>query len=157
MMREETSKQRIWSEKLYEKASEFHGHGGPFMIVGLMMGLTALNKLDAFGWFNISCTAYLRHEPPISCVIDGIQSSTGCTMGKNNIHVRNSDGVVATFTSGDKTIRVELRSEVLTAILEKPDDDEEKTKWLMEQIIGKTDNELFTITAHAHSLSRTCT
>ena len=60
-------------------------------------------------------------------------------------------------SSGDKTIRVELRSEVLTAILEKPDDDEEKTKWLMEQIIGKTDNELFTITAHAHSLSRTCT
>ena len=144
-MREENPKPRTWSKELYDKAAEFHGHGGPFIIVGLRMGLTALRRLDAFGWFNISCTAELKHEPPISCVIDGIQSSTGCTMGKNNICVKDSPGVAATFTSGDKTLRVELKEEMLKTIRAEMNTEQE-TKQLMEQIRRKTDQELFTFT-----------
>jgi len=37
MMRVETPKTREWSEALQDKAVEFHGHGGPFMIIGLRM------------------------------------------------------------------------------------------------------------------------
>lgn len=52
MMKEETPKQRTWSKELYEKASEFHGHGGPFMIVGLRMGLLGIRLWDMRGKFE---------------------------------------------------------------------------------------------------------
>lgn len=35
MMRVKTPKQRSWSQGLLDRAIEFHGHGGPFMVVGL--------------------------------------------------------------------------------------------------------------------------
>jgi len=38
-MRARAQKQKSWSKELLERASEFHGHGGPFMVVGLRMGL----------------------------------------------------------------------------------------------------------------------
>ena len=36
----EEPKQRVLDEELERRAVEFHGHGGPFMTVGLRMGLT---------------------------------------------------------------------------------------------------------------------
>lgn len=80
----EDIKQREWSEDLLHRAISFHGHGGPFLVVGLQMGLAALRMLEASGLFDLCCSVKLR-SPPDSCVIDGIQFSTGCTMGKCNI------------------------------------------------------------------------
>ena len=71
-MRARVQKQKRWSEELLERASEFHGHGGPFMVVGLRMGLEALRRLCASGWFDIRCRVELNWRPPDSCVIDGI-------------------------------------------------------------------------------------
>ena len=81
MMRAGAQKQKSWSEELLERAAEFHGHGGPFMVVDLMIGLEALRRLGASGWFDIRCHVELNWRPPDSCVINGIQVSTGCTMG----------------------------------------------------------------------------
>jgi len=41
MMRVETPKQRDWHQDLLDKAVEFHGHGGPFMVVGLRIARAA--------------------------------------------------------------------------------------------------------------------
>ena len=109
-------KQRTYTKELEERAIEFHGHGGPFMIIGLKMGLHALEMLDVKGWFNLRCTVCLNWAPPDSCVIDGIQSSTGCTMGKHNIEVVSGEGVSAVFAAGDSSIRFSLKDEVLTEI-----------------------------------------
>ena len=59
-MRVEAPKQRDWSQNLLDKAIVFHGHGGPFMVVGLRMGLMALEKLDAHGYFDLSCRVRLH-------------------------------------------------------------------------------------------------
>ena len=107
-------KPRVYSEELEARAVEFHGHGGPFMIIGLRMGLSALNHLDAKGWFSLDCVVKLNWAPPDSCVIDGIQSSTGCTMGKRNISVEETKGVAAKFTHKEKSVELVLRDEVLT-------------------------------------------
>jgi len=101
-MRVETPKQRDWSDELLERAVEFHGHGGPMMVVGLRMGLAALRRLEAPGWFGLRCVAMLRWGPPDS-VIDGIQVSTGCTMGKRNMEVREREGIAAVFTMDNGT------------------------------------------------------
>jgi formylmethanofuran dehydrogenase subunit E len=112
----EEPKRRVLDEELERRAVEFHGHGGPFMTVGLRMGLYALEHLDCRGWFDLSCRVVLRWRPPDSCVIDGIQSSTGCTMGKHNIEVVEGDGVSATFTSECGSVTLTLRERVLKKI-----------------------------------------
>ena len=116
MMRVSTPKRTEWSEELFERAMEFHGHGGAFMVVGLRMGLTALRELEARGWFDIRCRVELTWRPPDSCVIDGIQTSTGCTMGKRNIEVSEKDGIAAEFTKGERGVRIALKGEVLERI-----------------------------------------
>ena len=116
MMRVEAPKQRGWSQNLLDKAIDFHGHGGPFMVVGLRMGLMALEKLDAHGYFDLSCRARLHWGPPDSCVIDGIQISSGCTMGKHNINVEDHDGIAVEFTKGDRILDISLKPQVLERI-----------------------------------------
>ena len=112
----ETPKQRIYNEKLEKRAVEFHGHNGPYMVIGLRMGLTALEMLDCKGWFDLECEVRLQWNPPDSCVIDGIQSSTGCTMGKKNISVIEEPGVMASFISGENELTIVLKSEVISKI-----------------------------------------
>ena len=116
MIRVGIPKPREWSEGLLDYAIEFHGHGGPFIVVGLRIGLVALRRLDARGWFDIRCRVALRWRPPDSCVIDGIQCSTGCTMGKHNIEVEEQEGITADFYKTGKHLRIVLRQEVIERI-----------------------------------------
>jgi formylmethanofuran dehydrogenase subunit E len=140
----EEPKQRVLDEELERRAVEFHGHGGPFMTVGLRMGLYALERLDCRGWFDLSCRVALRWRPPDSCVVDGIQSSTGCTMGKHNIEVVEGDGVSAVFTSKEGSVALRLRERVLEK-LRGGLDDEEDTLELMGWLGGAAAEELFEV------------
>jgi formylmethanofuran dehydrogenase subunit E len=140
----EEPKQRVLDEELELRAVEFHGHGGPFMTVGLRMGLYALEYLDCKGWFDLSCRVVLRWRPPDSCVVDGIQSSTGCTMGKHNIEVVEGDGVSAAFTSKEGSVALKLRGRVLEK-LRGGLDDEEDTLELMGWLGEAAAEELFEV------------
>jgi formylmethanofuran dehydrogenase subunit E len=109
MMSSRSVKPREFSDELLLRAGEFHGHGGPFLVVGLRMGLRALRDLDACGWLDLRCRAHLRRSPPDSCVLDGIQVATGCTMGKMNMEVSEGEGVSAEFEGGRGATMIELR------------------------------------------------
>ena len=146
MMKVETPKQREWSQSLLDRAAEFHGHSGPFMVVGLRMGLAALRRLDARGWFDLRCRVCLRWRPPDSCVIDGIQSSTGCTMGKNNIEVDEGDRIAAEFATAGKHLRITLRREMLERIrFTLRENEGEPVEDLMAELIAVSDLDLFDI------------
>ncbi len=140
----EEPKQRVLDEELERRAVEFHGHGGPFMTVGLRMGLYALERLDCRGWFDLSCRVALRWRPPDSCVVDGIQSSTGCTMGKHNIEVVEGDGVSAVFTSKEGSVALRLKERVLEK-LRGGLDDVENTLELMGWLGEAAAEELFEV------------
>ncbi len=150
-----TPKERAWSDELYKRAEEFHGHGGPFMVIGLRMGQTALDVLDARGWFGIRCRAKLRWRPPDSCVLDGIQMSTGCTTGKHNLDIVERDGVAAEFTTKDKTVLITVKKRVLETIREElveeehDDDHGEEPEELIDHLKTMPSDELFIIEAHA--------
>jgi formylmethanofuran dehydrogenase subunit E len=150
-----TPKDRAWSDELYERAEEFHGHGGPFMVIGLRMGQTALEVLDARGWFGIKCRAKLRWRPPDSCVLDGLQISTGCTTGKHNLDVEERDGVAAEFTTKEKTVLITVKKRVLEEISEELAEEEhdeehgEEPEELIEHLKAMPSDELFIIEAHA--------
>ena len=141
----EEPKQRIYNESLEERAIEFHGHDGPYMVIGLRMGLTALEMLDCKGWFDLECEVRLHWNPPDSCVIDGIQSSTGCTMGKKNISVVEQPGVMAWFRSGEKVLTLVLRHEVISKIKDNMVD-EDIPHDMIEDIERADLEELFEIT-----------
>ena len=141
----EEPKQRRYNESLEERAIEFHGHDGPYMVIGLRMGLTALEMLNCKGWFDLECEVRLHWNPPDSCVIDGIQSSTGCTMGKKNISVVEQSGVMACFRSGEKVLTLVLRHEVISKIKDNMVD-EDIPHDMIEDIEEADLEELFEIT-----------
>ncbi len=138
-------KQRVLDERLETRAIEFHGHDGPFMTLGLRMGLAALELLDCRGWFDLRCEVRLHWSPPDSCVIDGIQSSTGCTMGKKNITVVEQPGVEAVFTSKGKVLTIRLRENIIDNIKQNITD-EDIPHEMIEELEGADISEIFDIT-----------
>jgi formylmethanofuran dehydrogenase subunit E len=148
-----TSKDREWSEALYGRAVEFHGHGGPYMLIGLRMGMLALRGLDAKGWFDIRCRAKLHWGPPDACVLDGIQISTGCTMGKHNLDVEEAGGVEAEFMAGEHVLNIRVKDQVIVAIRdelrEDHDESEEENEAELEEFMLRLrkapDDELFMV------------
>lgn len=139
-------KNRRLDHKLEEKSIEFHGHGGPFMVIGLRMGTLALRLLDAHGWFDVHTSARLNWAPPDSCVIDGLMSSTGCTMGKRNMEVHEVNGIAADFAGYNKIIRVTFRDSMLQtvrSILATQDDG--KVRVLMDELETSSDEQLFQV------------
>lgn len=69
----------------------FHGHLGPYVVLGYRMGRLALEKTGSKGHFDITAEVATLLEPPPSCLLDGLQIGCGCTLGKRNITVRESD------------------------------------------------------------------
>ena len=113
------------------------------MIIGLRMGLAALELLDSKGWFEIKCRAHLRWAPPNSCVIDGVQSSTGCTMGKHNIEVEEAQGISAEFHAGEKRVRITLRGDTLSFVRGSFDAGDEAVENCMARLREAAVEELF--------------
>ncbi|MDD4907861.1 MAG: formylmethanofuran dehydrogenase subunit E family protein [Candidatus Omnitrophica bacterium] len=68
-----------------KEAIKFHGHLGPYLVLGLLAGEWALKKLKAGKHFGIEVKVWGADKKPKSCFIDGLQLSTGATYGKGNI------------------------------------------------------------------------
>jgi formylmethanofuran dehydrogenase subunit E len=89
------------SRNLLKSATSFHGHLGPYLILGLRMGLVAVRTLQPRGPRELSATVWTERSPPKSCLLDGIQVSTSCTLGKANLLVKNASQVQAVFRKGN--------------------------------------------------------
>ncbi|UCF06488.1 MAG: nucleoside hydrolase [bacterium] len=96
----------------------FHGHLGPYVVLGYRMGQLALESLGSRGHFGISASVHSVLEPPRSCLIDGIQLGSGCTLGKRNIEIHGYDGpAYAVFSSeGGETVTIRLLPAIETRI-----------------------------------------
>jgi formylmethanofuran dehydrogenase subunit E len=92
-------------------AQAFHGHLGPNLVIGIKMGNWAVAALKPQCCFHLRAEVHCPARPPVSCIIDGIQLSTGCTMGKANIdHVVGEGSVKATIvdTSSGKSVTMQV-------------------------------------------------
>jgi inosine-uridine nucleoside N-ribohydrolase len=95
----------------YVKA--FHGHLGPYLMLGYRAGKLAVRKLNCRGHFDLEAAVHAAGKPPASCFIDGVQLGSGCSMGKKNITAHVSDRIFCVFTSGEgETITVSLKPDV---------------------------------------------
>jgi formylmethanofuran dehydrogenase subunit E len=110
------------SESLLEKAVEFHGHLGPFLVIGVRMGQIGLKVLDA-AKHRRSLVAYVRVplHVPYSCIVDGIQISTKCTVGNQKLRLENSEEIEAKFldSSSKRSVTIKLLPRVLAMTKEK--------------------------------------
>jgi len=83
---------------IINKAADFHGHLGPFLVLGVRMGLIGVRELGAKeNDEELRVTVMSKYSVPFSCVIDGIQVATKCTVGNKKLRVKNSSGITAKF------------------------------------------------------------
>ncbi|MCK7460838.1 MAG: formylmethanofuran dehydrogenase subunit E family protein [Sphingobacterium sp.] len=85
--------------------SELHGHLGIYAIIGAKMGLYAREILGA-GHDELVINSLAGSKPPVSCMNDGLQVSTGATLGHGLISVKQTDKPTpsAAFTYKGKTL-----------------------------------------------------
>ncbi len=90
--------------------NELHGHLGIYAIIGMKMGLFALEYLDA-GAGQVQILSLAGSKPPVSCTNDGLQVSTGATIGHGLIKIMDADppSPAAIFSYKEKSIRVLLK------------------------------------------------
>jgi pyrimidine-specific ribonucleoside hydrolase len=96
---------------------EFHRHLGVFSIVGAKMGIKA-RELFGVGADLLEVTTYTGTTPPYSCLNDGLQVSTGATLGMGTIHLADTKKPrpMAVFTYKDRSVRISLKKEYLEQV-----------------------------------------
>ena len=94
--------------------NEVHGHLGIYSTLGVKMGLRALEEFDALGLKGpVSIVSHAGLVPPVSCLNDGLQISTGSTLGHGLISVppTSSPAASAEFTCEGLTLCLSLKKE----------------------------------------------
>ena len=92
--------------------NEFHDHLGIYSIIGAKMGLRAREYFHV-GLDELSVVSFAGSQPPISCFNDGLQVSTGATLGHGTISVSKDSPQTpkATFTFKNQTISLQLKED----------------------------------------------
>ena len=118
------SKEKVeQSEEFLLRAVEFHGHSGPYLVLGLRAGLFA-NKELGRDPMKTEALIKIKITPPESCFIDGVQFSTGCTFGKRNISLIHGKGLHVTFKKNNKMLTLKLKKEIIEEINSLPSEEE---------------------------------
>jgi len=105
-------------DELIDRGILLHGHCGPFLIAGIRMGLLALEFLDSSGYFGIQAESETGTITPLSCLTDGVQIGSGCTLGKGNIQVTDERRPRVHFSNeSGKRVTIELRPDITEGFL----------------------------------------
>ena len=97
--------------------NEIHGHLGTYSIIGAKMGMLARDILNA-EIDRIEITTFAGTRPPLSCMNDGLQISTGATLGLGMIEIKNDSVITpsAIFSYKGKKIKLTLKKEIAEKI-----------------------------------------
>lgn len=92
---------------------ELHGHFGIYSMIGAKMGLRAREYFN-IGIDDLEVVSFAGSDPPLSCLNDGLQVSTGATLGHGLIRVSTGTPHTpsATFSFKGATIRITLKEPV---------------------------------------------
>ena len=98
-------------------ANELHRHLGTYAIIGVKMGIRAREYFNT-GVDEFKAVSFAGSTPPLSCMNDGIQVSTGATPGHGLLTVRNDTVLrpAVDFTYLGRKIRISLKPEIAQKI-----------------------------------------
>lgn len=99
------------------EAIRFHGHLGPYLVLGILAGELALKKIQCNKYFGLEVKIWGAQKKPRSCLIDGLQLSSGATYGKGNIKKIKGKKIKIEFRDMVKRKKLDLSLE--KPILEK--------------------------------------
>ena len=133
---------------LLARAVEFHRHLGPFLILGLRMGMISRSMLKAQNHTDLTAIMLVDPKPPVSCAVDGVQVASGCTLGKGTIRVSEaSDRIVGRFGAEDRVCTVAVKHHMLNEFLRAVEKATDKAIIDMaENAMTRSDEQLFEIT-----------
>ena len=92
--------------------NEFHEHLGIYSILGAKMGLRAREYFHV-GIDELEIMTFAGSHPPVSCLNDGLQTSTGATVGHGTITL--GDGPAspkARFSFKNRSIDIQIKPEI---------------------------------------------
>jgi len=99
-------------------ANELHRHLGIYSIIGVKMGIRARELLNAT-LDDLEVTSLASSEPPLSCMNDGLQASTGASLGRGSISIDPSGkSAGAIFIKGGKRLKMTVKDGVIAGIRE---------------------------------------
>ena len=97
--------------------NEFHEHLGIYSIIGAKMGLRA-REYYHIGIDELKVESHAGSNPPVSCLNDGLQASTGATLGHGTIVARDENpSPQARFTFKNSTIEISLKESIRKQII----------------------------------------
>lgn len=91
--------------------NELHRHLGTYSIIGAKMGIRAREILSA-SLDEVRVESHAGSKPPLSCLNDGLQVSTGASLGRGTIAVLEKNMPEAVFIHGDKRIALKLKDAI---------------------------------------------
>lgn len=111
-------------ESVLDDAVKLHGHLGPFLVIGVRMGNYAkrLMKLGVEECSGLRVDVRVPLSTPFSCTIDGIQTTTKCTVGNQKLVIEDSPKeMTATFSvrNSSVTLHVSVDSDVVAELMRK--------------------------------------
>ena len=123
-----------------EDLAAFHGHLGPYIVLGYRIGRYAKQQFCSDP-FQMKATVFCEGVPPQSCLADGVQIGSGCTLGKRNIEIVSSSDIKCEFTCGERKIAFKPKQ------IDFPQRSSEDYSQLIENLAAKMysmqDSELF--------------
>lgn len=91
--------------------NELHRHLGMWSIIGAKMGVRAREVLGA-PFDQLEVISFSGYRPPFSCISDGLQVSTGASLGRATITNTHLGKPEAIFIHKEKRLRLRVKPEV---------------------------------------------
>jgi formylmethanofuran dehydrogenase subunit E len=150
MNRQARGKSKVSSQQeltsAIKDAEKLHGHLGPFLVIGVRMGKIAQKILDINIRENGKLRAYAKIPvlTPFSCILDGIQATTNCTIGNQRLRIENSKKEMIVCFELDKAISISVNQEAVEKLMNRISKgaSNEELAW---DIAHMAENQLFTI------------
>jgi formylmethanofuran dehydrogenase subunit E len=126
-----------------EDAEKLHGHLGPFLVIGVRMGKMAQKILDIEKDDELRSYAKIPVLTPFSCILDGIQATTGCTIGNQRLKIENSKEIAVRFEL-DRAVSIFVKREAVENLMDKISEGtpNEELAW---EIAHMPENQLFSV------------
>lgn len=120
----------------------FHGHLGPYIVLGYRIG-KYVREHFCNDPFRMNAEVFCSGEPPQSCLADGVQLGSGCTLGKRNIEIVPSGEIRCIFKADGRELLVTPRPFPLP---QRDRDYEAAIEAIAEEMYAQPERDLFDTT-----------
>ena len=147
MLFQNTYKEKEKLSLTIKKAEELHGHLGPFLVIGVRIGETAKRMLEVESNEKLRATVKIPLKTPFSCSLDGIQSTSQCTVGNQKLQIENSQREITVqfkLENPNSTLKIGVNQQIIEELKQEFSQGATNQE-LAWKIVELPENQLFSI------------